>query len=365
MRPSPTAGQASLEYIAVISLVTALLLLAAPAVGAPSLAGGVARGIRIGLCVVVDDICSREDAAAAGLPPCQLRTQTLGYDERVTVFSVEIGSRDTLTGYTESDGSVSLTWTGGVSAGLAYGVGVESSVINVGAGGAARAKINVARGWHFPGEAAARRFISEMPKSALNQARWPATWHTIEGTAEVEAEAGEDARGFDIAKLGVGTADVIGARIGPGSRKTIYFNASYEGVEATLPMLPSTGHGRTSLIGELTLDGASPRSVALRRIEPSEQNSRLTETVYRVPLNGVLPPLPSKIPGQARFLGTIEHNVYSYADNTRGVSGEVALGIKFGVDAKLVNIRRTLIDATAQTGSDKERARFDCLDQLR
>jgi hypothetical protein len=366
VRPSPTAGQASLEYVAVISLVTVLLLAAAPAVGAPSLAGSVARGIRIGLCVVVDDICTREEAAAAGLPPCQLDSQTKGYDGRVTVFSVELGSRNTLTGYTESDGSVDLTWTGGVSAGLAYGIGAEIPGLSVEAGGAARAKLNVARGWRFPDEATARRFIAGMPKSAADQARWPATWHTVEGGAEVEADAGESARGVDLAALGVSAADVLGARIGPGDVRTLYFNASIEGVEATLPAVPSTGHGRGSLIGELTLDGATPRAVALRHIEPSNQNSRLTETVYRLKLGGRRPPPPWQIPGMAGRAGTIERNVYSYSDRTRGVSGEVALGLKFGVDAKLVEIRRTLVDATARTpDSDKQRSRFDCLDQLR
>jgi hypothetical protein len=366
VRPSPTAGQASLEYIAVISLVAALLLLAAPAVGAPSIAESVARGIRIGLCVVVDDICTSGEAAEAGLPPCQLDSKTTGYDERITIMSVEVGSRNTLTGYRESDGSISLTWSGGVSAGLTYGVGLESPFMNVGVGGAARAKIAVTRGWRFPDEATARRFIAEMPKSAANQGRWPATWHTIEAGDEVEAEIGEDARGFDVAKLGVSAADVIGARIGPGSRKTLYFNLSAEGVEATLPMLPSAGHGRASFIGELTLDGTSPREIALRGIQPSEQNSRLTETVYRVPLDGRLPPPPSEIADQARLFGTVERNVYSYADRTRGPSGSVSVGVKFlGAAAKIVDIRRTLVDATAQTGSDKARSRFDCLDQLR
>ena len=367
MRPSPIAGQASLEYIAVISLVAALLLLAAPAVGAPPIAEAVARGILMGFWVVVVYVCTCRAAGAPGLPPCQLDSATRGYDARVTVFSIEIGSRGTLTGYRESDGSISLTWSGGVSAGLSYGFGLESPVMDVGAGGAARAKINVARGWHFPDEATARRFVAEMPKSAADPSRWPATWHTVEGSAEAEAELAEDARGVDLASVGVSGADVIGARIGPGTRTTLYFNAGFEGVEATLPMVPSTGHGRDSLIGELTLDGTSPRTIALRHIEPSERNSRLTETVYRVDLGGRLPPPPWKIADRARRFGTVEHNVYTYSDRTRGVSGSVSFGARFiGADAKIVDIRRTLVDATAQTqGSSRERSRFDCLDQLR
>jgi hypothetical protein len=293
-------------------------------------------------------------------------SQTVGYDVRVTAFSIELGSRDTLYGDVASNGSVSLTWTGGVSAGLADGLATESGVINVGGGGAARLKLNVARGWSFSDVATANRFIAGLPKSAADPKHWPAAWHTVEGTAEIEAEVGQDVAGLDVGKLGVSAAGVLGARIGPGSLKTIYFNASVEGVEGALPGLASAGRGRESLIGELTLDGGRTRTILLRHIQPSEQNSRLTETVYRVPLNGLRPPPLWKIPDQARFFGTIERNVYSYSDRTRGISGEIAAGLKFGADAKLVNVRRTLTDATARTpGSDKERSRFDCLDQLR
>ncbi len=363
VRPSPTAGQASLEYVAVISLVAAVLVLAAPAVGAPSLAGAVARGVRLGLCVVSADVCTTRDAAAAGLPPCQLDSATRGYDARVTVFSVELGSRDVLTGVRSSDGSISLTWSGGASLGLGYGLGVESSFISAGGGGAARAKVNVARGWRFPDEAAARRFIVGMPKSAVTE---PATWHTVEGAVQAEAELAESPRGIDLAAIGVGSEDIAGARIGPGDLRTVYFNVSADGLEATLPGVPSAGYGRASLIGELTFDGGGPQAVALRELTPSEMNNRLTETVYRFPLHGDRPPLPWVIPERARRAGTVERNVYAYSDNTRGVSGSVALGVKLGADAKIVDIRRTLIGATARTpGSDRERSRFDCLDELR
>jgi hypothetical protein len=364
VRPSPTAGQASLEYIAVISLVAALLLLAAPAVGAPSIADTVARGIRIGLCVVDDGICTREDAMAAGLPPCQLDLATRGYDARVTAFSIELGSRDTLTGFRSSDGSFSLMWSASGSLGVA--IGADLPFVPVSRDGAARAKLTAARGWTFPDEATLRRFIAGMPKSAANQARWPAAWHTVDGSVQAEAELKTKAGNLDLEKLGFASEDMLGARITRDGTVTVYASMNFEGPEKTWAAMPSTGPGKESAVIEVTLNGASPRSVALRVTAPSEQNSRLTETVYRVPLNGLLPPPPRKIPDQARFFGTIERNVYSYSDSTRGISGEVAAGIKLGVDAKIVDIRRTLIDATAQTpGSDKERSRFDCLDQLR
>ena len=46
-----------------------------------------------------------------------------------------------------------------------------------------------------------------MPRSAADPKHWPADWHTIDSAAEVEAEVGHDAGGFDIAKLGVSAAD--------------------------------------------------------------------------------------------------------------------------------------------------------------
>jgi hypothetical protein len=205
-----------------------------------------------------------------------------------------------------------------------------------------------------------------MPRSAADPKHWPAAWHTVEGAVEAGAEAGEAIKGFDLARLGIGTEDLAGARFGPDGVTTLYFNVSFDGLEATLPGLPSTGRGRASVIGELTLDGSGPRAVALREVVPSEGNSRHTETVYRVSLHGGAPPAPWAIVREARRAGAVERNVYSYSDTTRGVSGSFALGLKFGADAKLVNIRRALIDATARTpGSARERERFDCLDQLR
>ena len=46
VRSHPTAGQATLEYIAAVALLAALFLVAAPAVGAPDIARAVARRVQ-------------------------------------------------------------------------------------------------------------------------------------------------------------------------------------------------------------------------------------------------------------------------------------------------------------------------------
>jgi hypothetical protein len=109
---------------------------------------------------------------------------------------------------------------------------------------------------------------------------------------------------------------------------------------------------------------------------PSDRGNRLTEAVARLdlrnPANRALLAW-TRIGSDPRGVvedvvrhGTVEHNVYSVNDSSRGISLGFARGIKVGVSGELIKIRRTLVDATARTpGSDKERSRFDCLDQLR
>src|SRR4051812_25738616 len=63
----PAAGQASVEYVAVLTVVAILLAFAAPAVGGPNIPRSVAHTIRLGICVVGGDICGSNAAKAAGL----------------------------------------------------------------------------------------------------------------------------------------------------------------------------------------------------------------------------------------------------------------------------------------------------------
>jgi len=69
VQSEPTAGQATTEYIAAIALIAVLLVFAAPAVGAPSIASTVVQQMRRALCIAGLDICDARMAAEAGLAP--------------------------------------------------------------------------------------------------------------------------------------------------------------------------------------------------------------------------------------------------------------------------------------------------------
>ena len=74
MSDRPTAGQASLEYVAALALLAALFVVAAPAVGAPDVPRAIVAKLRLGICLVANDVCSARAAKDAGLAPCPLRS---------------------------------------------------------------------------------------------------------------------------------------------------------------------------------------------------------------------------------------------------------------------------------------------------
>ena len=96
MHSEPTAGQATTEYIAAIALIAVILALAAPAVGAPSIASAVVHQMQRALCIAGLDICDARMAADAGLAPCPMKTDVTGHEGAVTVFSIKLGNRGTL-----------------------------------------------------------------------------------------------------------------------------------------------------------------------------------------------------------------------------------------------------------------------------
>ena len=392
MSHRPTAGQASLEYVAAIALVAAVFLVAAPAVGAPDIPGTVVHKLRLGLCIVAGDICSNTAAQAAGVAPCPLASDTKGWEASATAFSIELGGRGTLTVATQSDGTVTAVRTasasGGVSAGDGWDLAAGPVKIDVGATGTARARIQAARGWRFPDRATAARFLEHPLRNALDERHWPADWMSVEAGRELSAMVGAAAGAGAFKDRGDLTGVAGSARLAAGGRlsrdglMTLYLRAAVDGPELALPLLPSIGRGHDEWLGEYTFSRSGPREIAFRRADPDRLGRRLTETVARLdlrdpanyavarPLLEARLPWPPAIERDVRAVlariatdGVVERTVSEVDDDSSGVSGSVRGGWKFGAGARRIRIHKRLVDATARTGGPYARERFDCTGQ--
>jgi hypothetical protein len=382
-------GQAAAEYVALLAVLVAVLLAAGPALGAPDVGGGVVHGVRLGLCIVAGDVCTAREAAASALPPCPMAADTKGSEVSATFFSIDLGTRGTLAVTSRSDGSVLAAWSEGGKLGVSGGFGAEGAVgpVHAGAGAFAGAgvRLTAARGWTFPDELAAQRFLSGLPRSLVDGSRWPPDWVSAEAGAQADAMVGA-ALGRSRGTVSVAGADVtgslgVGARVTRDRQVTVYLRASLIGPSVELPLLQAPGRGRTDLLAEYTFDRAGPRTLVFRRAVPSQGGNRLTEAVasldLRDPANwAVARPVIARLraPGGAaadvravlrrvRVAGTTELYTSAYDDSSTGVSAAFGEGLKFGASVQLIRIRKRLLDARAWTPGSAERARADCLPQ--
>lgn len=387
MHTRPTAGQATTEYVAAIALIAVVLALAAPAVGAPSIGAAVVGRLERALCIAGLDICDARMAADAGLAPCPLKSDMTGHEVSATAFSIEVGHRWTLTVTPSSDGTVSVTRTASGTAGVVAGFGGDLALgpVAVAGGGqaGARARIQGAYGWTFANQAAADAFLQSALKE-LRTDRWPQAWVSVESSADVSAMLGV-ALGGNVRErvdlLGVTAAGhgAIGARlVHDGNVVTLYGRLASDGPELSRPLLPSIGRGREEWTAEYTFSAGGPRELAFRHIIPGDRDSRQTEIVARLDLRDpanvavARPLLGVRFPWGARERaalaavseriashGTIERTVSSIEDDSRGISGSVRGGAKFGAAFKRIAVHRSLVEASARAGGF-ERRRLDC-----
>ncbi|MBE2318550.1 hypothetical protein DVA67_021395 [Solirubrobacter sp. CPCC 204708] len=379
-----TAGQATIEYVAAIALIAALLVVAAPAVGAPSVAAAVVAQMERALCIAGLDICDARMARDAGLAPCPLKTDVTGHEATGTAFSIELGHRLTLTVTPNSDGTVtvvrSASGTAGGSGGVGYDVAVGPVAFQLGGNAGLTARVQAARAWVFPDQAAADEFLRHAVVNGFRWERFPPAWNSIEGGEEVSAALGLAFGGKEQADLiGVAASGqaALGARIAPGRVVTVYGRVATDGPELQLPLTPSTGLGKHEWLAEVTFGPDGPRELAFRHAAASELDSRVTETVSRLDLRDpanravAAPLLAMKWPWRDRAAlaaaaeristhGTIERTVSSVEDDTRGISGSVKGGWKFGGSVKRIKVHRSLVSASARAGGF-ERQRYDCV----
>jgi hypothetical protein len=392
VRPSPTAGQASLEYIAVISLVAALLL-AAPAVGASSLGREVPHVIRLGICLVARDYCRPGDAESARLDPCTLASRATGVEGGVTVGFVDAGGDKQWTATSASDGSITLARTAGVHGGLT--IDTPPWRLPVSAGAKAGLRFQESAAWRFPDAASAKAFIRGLPASERTTAPY---WTSHEGGTEAEASVKAALHATGVSPAHEPAVDVLdvsaaarlsdGVRIGPGSLWTVYGELKYSlpelKVAGVQPNGLGLGNGRVSL--EYTYSGSRLIQLAIRTVTPNSRSNGATEVLRRLdlrdagnafvaqPLTGAnmfRPPTPAYVRDLARVLrwidsqGVVERSSYAVNDNSKSWGASVKLGAQLGISAGTIQIAQTLSDAQARVAGGPWHDRFDCLDQLR
>jgi hypothetical protein len=375
-----SAGQASLEYVAVIAFVAALLAAAGPAAGAGGIPRAVAHGIRVGICIVASDVCSPGEARAAGLGPCPLASRMDGLEGGVTVFSVDLGARGTLTVTHQSDGTVTAALATSRRAGLSGGLGASASAgplaFDFGASATAGLRVTAGRGWTFPDERRAHAFLHGLP---LSLARTPASWMSAEDAADLSGTvgiaAGDEQAAVDLVGASAGGEAALGVRVSAAHEVTRYVRTAVDAPELTFPLFASQGGGRTQWLVEYTRTPAGPREVVFRHAEAGDAGNRVTETIGRLDLRdaanrAVAEPLARGVPTPAearavlrriREAGVTERYTSSVADTSSEVSASVKLGLKLAVSGARIHVRKRLVAAGAWTGGSGERERFDCL----
>jgi hypothetical protein len=381
VRQSPAAGQASLEYVAVITLVAAVLVSAGPAVGAPSLAGAVAQTVRLGVCIVATDYCRSGDAEGDQLPACALGRQVQGEDNTFTVGFFRFGEDAAWTAAVGSDGSVSIAFGAGGGAGLVAGVGVDSPTLrmDVEAEASAGFRLQNATGWQFADAASAQRFLDGLPGSARAT---PPAWRSAETGLEAALQVA--LRGAGVEAGGVEASGRVGGgvRKGPGESVTVYNELVLEGPDAKLLGSGVAGRGTARLMVEALYVGGRPIQLAFRALEP--HGERVTETLERLdlrspgnrmiaePFLGVKAPWPQDYSTAVhRALdwiateGTIERATYRVADDSRSLGFVVKAGQELGFTHTSTYVKQRLEQASAKVPGAPFRDRFDCTDQLR
>lgn len=389
MRSHPTAGQANIEYIGAIALVALVFVLAAPAVGAPSIAGAVVREFKHALCIVGGDICTPADAARVGVAPCPLGSRTTGYDVSGSFLIVELGGKWLLAVTLLSDGTVSVVRTASVSGGLsAGGWGGNLGPIRLEGGpeGTVQARVQPALGWIFPDQVTAARFLEHATRNALDFKRWPSTWRSgelgVEGVGAVKGKV-EYGRGGGRLVGGSGSVQMaVGVKHSSDGSLTTYSRMTLERGEVSVPFLtPLLAAGRNDWIVELTREeGGGFRELVLRDTTIALGGQRVTETIARLDLRdpGNLAaarpfldaPIPWTLPGgstkqavldRIASHGAVERLTSTVEDRSRGVSASIRLGAKLSLSAKKVKILRRLVEATAVVGGGLVGRRLDCL----
>jgi hypothetical protein len=287
--PRPVAGQASTEYVALLAVVCVIVAGAAAAVGAPPpLAVKLAAALRHGICRVAGGVCTTGEARAEGLAPCLVAARFNRERLGAHVLVVRVGHGDALLVERRSDGSASVSFADGLSAGLGATLGLRlPEGLQAGGSGSLGAQFTSGRTWEFSSFAAAARFVRRWaPRESLGgelrgalRSACPFCHHHppampepdakfVEGGAYGELSAALHAGlrraglGGDVeAEAGV----VAGRRIARGGRETWYDRLDGEAAGRLGMLLGAVeSHSAGTAALEITLDHDRPVELRVR-----------------------------------------------------------------------------------------------------
>ena len=414
--PGSEEGQAAGEYVAVLALVAMLLGVTAATAGiaAPAVANGVMGGMRRALCVVSGGSCR-----APRSRPCVLAAVR---DERrvaLKVLVVRLDDRRVVLREELSDGSIRLTVVAVSGAGAEVGAGVRGAVraggSRLGIGTNVRAALLAIAGdgriFHAASAAEADRLLAavrdgELPLATLDRPRRLAR-RLLGGPAVPRPDAvffeggvvGQAEMNGRLARIGGSVeGELTGVLGGRRERRTgavtVYVRIARDSGALLAGAGLVRGQGRAdgeALLGltldsqgrpvELgltavgTLEGDGSLGGALgQQLGASAGDGRRWELNARLDLadpvvraayaawrrapagRAALAALGRAFADRARF----EASVHRTTRDTKGVDGEVAVGVKIGGELALTLERSRLLSAAARPPGGMWERRLDC-----
>jgi hypothetical protein len=376
-----TAGQATVEYIGAVALVTAVLTVAAAVVpGAPApvlhaIPARLVHGIRHGICIVAGDVCTPSEAAAAGLSPCVVTSATRAREGEASFVFFRAGGGDAFSVSQDSEGRITVVKRHLDQAGLQTGAELGLGAFSVGADAGVSLRVATATAWEFPDLQHARSFIAALPHSADAPSPY-VVWRSYEGGPVADAEISATVVGHTLTGVATALDGSAGARIGRGGAVTVYFKGQLQRPGPSGDLVWGPGGNAGNVLGELTLVHGEPRSIAFTRVQAGGGGARVVETVERLDLRDpanraaaeqvlrLKPPWP---PAAAAALfrrmaqaGTVERATYRVHDHSTDFDVGIKLGEEVGLKVTVTRNERYLQDAAAWTPGSAERERFDC-----
>jgi hypothetical protein len=416
-------GQASIEYVAIVALVVAILAAVIPLTAAgPALAGAVMDGLRRGLCVVTDGGCALKAA------PCIVATSTIDERAGLDIVLVRVGRHSGILRQELSDGSIAITEIEDLEGGPRVGIGAHGHIhlgdLDIGIGGelqaALLAQLGHGRTFVVHSREAADELVDRLVhgSSATMLADLPiravrgALGMSEDGIPKADAVYYEGgAQGLFEAGLGplvtradlvVAATHTVGIRVDRRTgQRTLYMQIADRAMAPLTTLFGELGgSAEGTLVAGLTLDrqghpvqfsvsgsrrlasgGTAPLTALIPSIGPLAMagdrfeldawldlaNAQNTALVRRFLMSLTLAGGPAELVDAAGALADrlrsdarLDARVYDVGSSVIGVDGSIALGARIGGDFSYERSSGRLVQAAGRSPEGWWEQRHDC-----